>query len=125
MAPLPDPLDQLLTAEQPVAVLDQDPQQGEYQRLDRNDGAVGAQFAGLGIQATGFEAVDFRYRLPHLQSLSQTSPCVLQAPSGRRSDSGRRSQGDRSRVLHKRSPAMPLVTIDFIKDVFTPQQKEA
>ena len=75
----PDALDDLVPADQPFAVLDEQPQQGEHLGLDGHHAIAKAQFALAGVELIAVEDMDHRRRTIHLQNFSGKTPCHAQA----------------------------------------------
>jgi hypothetical protein len=61
-APVPHPLDDLVSGHQAVGVGDEQLEQREHLWLDRDSDAVGAQLERAGVQLVVLEAID--HRLP-------------------------------------------------------------
>src|ERR1700722_631035 len=128
-ASIPNLLDDLVLGHETLAVLDQQGKQRKHLRLHRADLAVCAQLDLVHIHLEGAESVNHggQDRTPahNLPEISGPSPCGLQASSAKAcSTPCRRRNGSSVSINTPRRNNMPLVTIDVIKDVFTPKQKQ-
>ena len=136
-ATVPHLLENLGFGDRPIARVDQQGEQREHLRLERDPLAAGPQFEPVEVQ---FEVAEPVQHGPQhtagrgpVPGLLPGSPCNLQVRSklGRSSveslrHAGRSGSGGAEPVINHQSRRhdMPMVTIDVIKDVFTPAQKQ-
>jgi hypothetical protein len=125
-APFPYFLNDLDAGNESLAVLDQQRNQGEYLRLQAAQIAASAQLDLGRIKLEIAETVEHgRMMRPaevgvNLHEISTRSASFALRKPARMAH----QQRERSGCADQRSIKMPLVTIDVIKGVFSPKQKE-
>ncbi|HKY82272.1 MAG TPA: tautomerase family protein [Sphingobium sp.] len=120
-AVVPDLLDDFVLADESVRVRHEQQKQREDLRLGRYRRTGLAQFKARRIEFEIFEPVDHRITLCRLGKISMNSPWRLQAHAS--VVSYIRPHQTSSLTYSVKERAMPLVTIDVIKDVFTREEK--
>src|SRR5580658_7005963 len=129
-ASIPDSLDDLVLGYQTLTVVYQQREQCEHLRLDAADLAARTKLRLGGIQRGRAEAINHgrqdRAAPCNLPEVFMLSPCNLQAWASGECSTSITSGGavPASSIQSLKEIDMPLVTIDVIKDVFTPKQKQ-